>query len=256
MKQTPFTALRKFVREPSRKGRGVEQCELCSMVLAPDHRHLLEVEPQRVICACAPCALRFQNVVGGRFKLIPRDTFVLPDFRMTEAQWDSLALPINLAFFFYSTPGEKVVARYPSPAGVTASLLSLDAWDILVEDNPALADLEPDVEALLVNRVKGTQGYFRAPIDTCYELAGLVRLHWRGLSGGDAVWNEIDRFFTHLQKTARALKPASRSAIQNPHSAIEWPGFSERKKASSPTAVRRMRRRRVSGPSAPNVPRS
>jgi hypothetical protein len=29
-------------------------------------------------------------------------------------------------------------------------------------------------------------------------LIGLIRIHWRGLSGGDQVWAEVDRFFAKL----------------------------------------------------------
>ena len=43
-------------------------------------------------------------------------------------------------------------AYYPSPMGPTESLLELDAWAALEAANPVLATLEPDVEALLVNR--------------------------------------------------------------------------------------------------------
>ena len=27
-----------------------------------------------------------------------------------------------------------------------------------------------------------------APIDVCFELVGLIRMHWRGFSGGEEVW--------------------------------------------------------------------
>ena len=46
-----------------------------------------------------------------------------------------------------------VVALYPSPAGATECELDLEAWDELVAANPVLDDLEPDVEALIVNRI-------------------------------------------------------------------------------------------------------
>ena len=55
-----------------------------------------------MVCACDPCALRFQDVVGGRFKLIPRGARTLPGFEITDAQWEQLALPISLAFFFHN----------------------------------------------------------------------------------------------------------------------------------------------------------
>jgi hypothetical protein len=69
-----------------------------------------------------------------------------------------------------------------------------------------LERLEPDIEALLVNRVASSREYFIAPIDACYELVGLIRMHWRGLSGGDAVWREIGCFFSRLQENAKVLE--------------------------------------------------
>ncbi len=176
-----------------------EHCELCGVPLAAQHRHLLEVAVRRVVCACDACALRFHDVVGGRFKLIPRDAHPLPDFQMTPAQWETLALPIDLAFFFRSTPAEKIVALYPGPAGAIESLLALETWDALVAANPVLGRMQADVEALLVNRVGGTGRYFLAPIDACYQLVGLIRLNWRGLAGGVGVWREISAFFSQLE---------------------------------------------------------
>ena len=157
---------------------------------------------QKIICACDACALRFQDVIEGRFKLIPRDARVLPHFKISEKDWENFSLPINLAFFFYSTPHQKMVAYYPSPAGATESLLPLTAWDLLVKRNAALQDIQADVEALLVNRAGKARDYFIAPIDKCYELVGTIRMHWRGLSGGEEVWKKIDEFFSRLKANA------------------------------------------------------
>jgi hypothetical protein len=121
---------------------------------------------------------------------------------MTDPEWESLALPIDLAFFFYSTPAGKMTALYPSPAGPTESLLPLTAWESLVRQNRALAEMEADVEALLVNRAGNAREYFLAPIDACYELVGTIRMHWRGLSGGEEVWREIEGFFSRLREQA------------------------------------------------------
>ncbi|MDB6110879.1 MAG: hypothetical protein JWR69_2629 [Pedosphaera sp.] len=198
---SPFATLRRL-KQP----RAVpERCELCSVALAPGHRHLLEMSTRQVACACDQCALRFQVVVGGRFKLIPRYPHALPDFRLTDGQWESLALPIDLAFLFHHTPGGKMMALYPSPAGATESLLPLEAWKILVADNPALTQMEPDVEALLVNRAGTARQYYIAPIDACYELVGLIRVHWRGLSGGEEVWEQIAAFFARLEERSEPL---------------------------------------------------
>lgn len=118
---------------------------------------------------------------------------------MTDAEWETLALPIDLAFFFYSTPQRKMTAMYPSPAGPTESLLSLSSWEALVRQNPGLHELEADVETVLVNRSGNAREYFIAPIDKCYELVGTIRIHWRGLSGGDEVWRAIEKFFARLR---------------------------------------------------------
>ena len=95
-----------------------------------------------------------------------------------------------------------MLALYPSPAGPTESLLALDSWDEIVRDNPALREMEPDVEALLVNRVGGAGEYYIVPIDECYKLVGLIRAHWRGLSGGTEVWREIKGFYASLSERA------------------------------------------------------
>ena len=193
--RTVLATLRRFRRPASVE----ERCELCGVELAPNHRHLLETLNARIVCACDPCALRFQDVTGGRFKLIPKEVRFLSEFHLADAEWDSLALPINLAFFFFSTPQKKMKAMYPSPAGVTESLLPLPAWETLVANNNTLAQMSPDVEALLVNRVGTKRDYYLVPIDVCFELVGLIRVHWRGLSGGDLVWEEIEKFFARLR---------------------------------------------------------
>jgi hypothetical protein len=78
------------------------------------------------------------------------------------------------------------------------SSLDLEYWAVIAERNPILKRFEPDVEALLVNRISKTPQYYRAPIDQCFRLVGLIRKHWRGLSGGAEVWQQIDRFFDEL----------------------------------------------------------
>jgi len=195
-----LSKLRQMVREMPRSSV-VTRCELCSAEIPSSrHRHLLELAVRQVRCVCDPCALRFHDVVGGKYKLIPRDARALTDFQITDAQWDSLSIPINLAFFFHSSLEDKIVAMYPSPAGATESLLSLETWEMLVTDNPVLAQMQPDVEALLVNRIGTTRAYYRAPIDTCYKLVGIIRARWRGLSGGKELWEEIEHFFAHLKE--------------------------------------------------------
>jgi hypothetical protein len=193
-------ALRNFVRPRP----PAERCELCSRLLAPEHPHLLELATRRIACSCDACAILFGNQQHARFRRIPRQARALPDFRLDEAQWDALCLPINLAFFFHHSGSGKVVALYPSPAGATEALLPLDGWPELVAANPVLGTMEPDVEALLVNRVGGASEFYLAPIDECFRLVGLIRGHWRGLSGGAEVWREVSGFFARLRARSGA----------------------------------------------------
>jgi hypothetical protein len=66
--------------------------------------------------------------------------------------------------------------------------------------------MERDVEALLVNRVRGARQHFLVPMDECYSLVGLIRMRWRGLSGGREVWEEIERFFEGLRERSKSIR--------------------------------------------------
>ena len=197
---TPLAVLRQFVRQRAPQ----ECCELCSAPIAADHQHLLDPATRQLSCCCDACAILFSDRADGRYRRVPRRVRVLTDFRMTDAQWDDLLIPIGLAFLFYSSVQERTIALYPGPAGATESLLDLAAWDDLVRENPVLAQLAPDVEALLINRVGQTRAYYRVPIDRCYELVGLIRISWRGLSGGSEAWQAIGQFFAQLEEQDHA----------------------------------------------------
>ncbi len=116
-------------------------------------------------------------------------------------------IPISLAFFFYSTPAQRFIALYPGPAGAAESLLPLNAWEDISAQSTDLRAMQPDVEALLVNRVGAAREYLIVPIDRCYQLVGLIRLHWRGLSGGALVWGEIAKFFDQLRREGASCRP-------------------------------------------------
>jgi hypothetical protein len=145
------------------------------------------------------------------YRRVPQAIRSLPDFRLSDAQWEGLLIPINLAFFYRPQDKEeanaagRIIAVYPSPAGPVESLLGLDAWQTIVDDNSPLGDLQAEVEALLVNRLSGQHRYYLVPIDQCYRLSGLIRLHWRGLSGGSEVWEEVARFFDRLEEQSCSI---------------------------------------------------
>jgi hypothetical protein len=192
----PSVALRKFVRPREAE----ERCDTCGAPLAAEHVHHFDPPSRRIRCACDSCAVLYATV----YKTIPRRVQVLSEFRISDPQWDDLMIPISLAFFSYSSLGGRVVALYPGPAGAAESMLRLDAWEEIRAENEELRGMEPDVEALLVNRVGASREYLIVPIDECYKLVGLIRIHWRGLSGGSKVWGEIARFFEQLRRRGRA----------------------------------------------------
>jgi hypothetical protein len=196
-----FATLRGFAQ----RKQPVERCDLCGQQVAPEHDHLIDPSTNKLSCACQPCAILFASGKSAGFKRVPRRVRFLKDFRLSDAQWDSLRLPIDLAFIFYSSVETRTRALYPGPAGVTESLLELDTWGGIVRENPVLAEMEPDVEALLVNRARralpdGQPKHFLVPIDECYKLVGLIRTNWRGLGGGTEVWGAIAGFFADLER--------------------------------------------------------
>jgi len=85
------------------------------------------------------CALLFDGMEKARYKRVSRSAQHLVDFEMSDGQWESLLIPINMAFLFRSSLEGRVLALYPSPAGAVESLLPLEAWSEIVEQNPVLA---------------------------------------------------------------------------------------------------------------------
>ena len=201
----PFSALRQLAREAARNAE--ERCDLCNAPIGTAHRHILNVSTTEMLCACQACTILFDRpAAGGRTRrLVPTRYMQLAAFDMTDSQWESLRIPVNMAFFVNNTTAGRVTALYPGPAGPTESLLTLETWEDLEKRNPVLTGMEPDVEALLVNRVREARDYFLVPIDECYRLVGLIRVNWRGLSGGRVVWQEIERFFAGLKTQARPV---------------------------------------------------
>jgi hypothetical protein len=200
-------------RDPSRASVGrepgggepvgdvLERCDLCGVSIPQDHRHLLHLIERRIVCSCEGCwAMRAGE---GDYRPVGARTVWLPDLQLPDDLWASFQVPIGLAFFMRSTITECVVAMYPSPAGATESELRLDAWARMTELNPVVAGLEADIEGLIVNRLCDPPLHVIAPIDRCYELTGVIKASWEGISGGSGVERAVLAFFDQLREQAR-----------------------------------------------------
>ena len=215
-----LTGLRRFA-VPSRTARAGagdgpngaatdERCEMCGERVLERHAHLADTAQRSIGCACTACALLFTRP-GGRYQTVPDRVRHDLETSLTEAEWAELAVPVGIAFFFINSALGRVVAGYPSPAGVTECELDLAAWDRLAAAHPLLSALTPDVEAILVVRGQPytpdsrSAHVYLIPVDTCYSLAGALRLNWHGFDGGTEVRQILDDLLTDLRKRARQI---------------------------------------------------
>jgi hypothetical protein len=198
--------LERFLEKPAPVAPG-ERCEMCGESIHHEHPHVVNVENRALMCTCRPCYLLFtdRSAGAGKFAAVPERYLFDPEFTLSDAQWDEFQIPVKMAFFFVNSVMGQTVAFYPSPAGATESMLPAETWADMIGANPLFANLEPDVEALLVYRRDKAYECFLAPIDACYELVGHVRMNWKGFDGGQEAWEAIDGFFDSLRARSQLV---------------------------------------------------
>ncbi len=237
------SGLRRFVTNPGgpadlahsnqsvvAKSPYIETCDMCATEIPAEHGHVADLEASSLMCACRACYLLFTQPDAGRgssagpggrppgtprYRAVPDRYLADPAHPVTALEFDALEIPVGLAFFLRDSREGSVTAFYPSPAGATECRLDLAAWDELVADHPLLAAPETDVEAVLI--AKGSEGSspqpavecFVVPIDACYELAGRMRLHWRGFDGGSQARAGIADFLDGVRARARTFDPGA-----------------------------------------------
>jgi hypothetical protein len=190
-------ALERVIRRAgTRRREAQEHCDLCRQPVTSGHRHLLDTGSGEVLCTCQACSILFGRAAAsdGHYRL-------LPDRRVPLAGVSAarLGVPVGLAFFIIQPDGA-VLAHYPSPAGATRWQVEASAWQDVISGCPALAGLVPQVEALLINTTGHRREAWLVPIDDCYRLVAVVRREWKGLTGGDRIRPEIERFFDELRR--------------------------------------------------------
>ena len=187
------------------------------------------------MCACRACYLLFtQPGAGrGRYRAVP-DRYLHDPGQADDAGRVGPAgdprrpgvLPAQLA------RRAQVTGFYPSPAGrhrVPARPAAPGSgWPT---SYPLLGAPAADVEAALISRSDSGVEYFLVPIDACYELAGRMRLYWRGFDGGTEARAEHRR----VPGPGAASAPG-RSAAGSGMPA--WPSWSSTASARAPTSTR------------------
>ncbi|WP_155375708.1 DUF5947 family protein [Catellatospora vulcania] len=219
-----MTVLRRYLTAPAPPATAQaaqERCELCAAAIPADHDHLVDLTSRSLPCACRPCYLLFvpadervsavvgrgpaprEEAVGARrFAAVPREHVALPDFPLSDLDWSALDVPVRLAFVFVNSSLGQPVALYPSPAGAAESQLPPEVWAKVLARHPYTAQLPADVQALLLHRSPDGPEAYAVPIDVCYRLVGLVRLHWRGFDGGQQAWAAIDGWLAQVRENA------------------------------------------------------
>jgi len=189
-----------------------ERCEFCATGVGPTHSHIADLEQSSLMCACRACYLLFtQPSAGrGRYRSVP-DRYLHDSSRpLSVAEWDELQIPVGLAFFLYRSQRGELEGFYPSPAGATQCTLDLPAWARLAAAHPLLASAEHDVEAVLICRAESGVDCFIVPIDACYELAGRMRMLWRGFDGGAEARASIEDFLAGVRRRAKDVAQGAR----------------------------------------------
>jgi hypothetical protein len=185
----------------------LERCDLCAEPVPPDHGHLVDLQARNLLCACRGCYLLFTADGSGglHYRAVPDRYLSLSGPVLSTAHWNSLQIPVGVAFFFFNSSLGRVAAFYPGPAGATESELPLDTWEEVVAANQVLDTVQPDVEAFLVRAdASGTVAEaFIVPIDACYELVGHLRRLWKGFDGGREAHRAVDAFFARVRSRVR-----------------------------------------------------
>jgi hypothetical protein len=198
-----------------------EACEFCAAGIPAEHGHVADLDTSSLMCACRACYLLFthsgaaerwqareeRQSVRGRYRSVPDRYRSDPGHPLSMGDWDALEIPVGLAFFLRSSQDGEITGFYPSPAGATECRLDLQAWDRVAASHPLMGAAAPDVEAILISReAPGADGgveCFLVPVDACYELAGRMRLHWRGFDGGAEARESIGSFLENVRARSR-----------------------------------------------------
>src|SRR6185312_13438926 len=79
-----------------------ERCEMCSEAIADEHQHVVNLEGRQLMCVCRGCYLLSTDTEAElRYRAIPDRYLAFPDFALDRRAWETLQIPVGLAFFFH-----------------------------------------------------------------------------------------------------------------------------------------------------------
>ena len=134
------------------------------------------------------------------------------DFSFSQAQWDDLAIPVDLVFLFQQSDARRMSTRHGGssratpvrPARPSPSWTSPPGRRSPRRTRRSPTSSPTSRPYSCGATATATFTCLVVPIDACYELVGLVRQYWAGFQGGDEVWQRIDEFFDQLLARAGA----------------------------------------------------
>ena len=101
--------------------------------------HVVDVGQRTLVCACRPatsCSPPRRR--GGRYRAVPERYLPVTDFALTPAQWDSLQIPVAVAFFFATRVGHGRLL--PEPGRRHRVPAAASAWAEVEVANPVVGD--------------------------------------------------------------------------------------------------------------------
>jgi hypothetical protein len=204
-----FRALQPFARAARREDTTPAQCELCATSLGESHAHVLELASRKLLCACAACAILFRGAGAGngRYRTLPTRVIVDEKFAPNSGDWAALGIPVRLAYLVRR--GTSWSAFLPSPGGAVEASLPEVTSEVLARVTPLAAEIEENVEALLLERRNLDAQCFLVPLNVGLELTAVVRRSWRGFQGGEEADRALRHFFDRLR--GRAGRRSERS---------------------------------------------
>lgn len=178
---------------------------MCAAPLAgEEQRHLLDLIHHTFLSICNGCALAFgpRGANAGTYRLVPTRHLALLDFQGTNELGTGPERWGKVAYLLRSSEAGRILILSLDPAGVRESTFDLECWRTLLKANPLLDSLEPDVEALLINRSAQPPSSYIVPIDTCSRLLGLLSRCQQNQKREQEIWEAIEAFFAEIQAEA------------------------------------------------------